>query len=199
MTHKREVVFRFSRYLAVFMMLSLVVPVLATECLGAGWELNGKALKTSPMAGTNFMAFIDTVKSLDDKGIQKPEIQKRFQTVKQLGQAIKSDCAAFVARLKANHEEAAFDALALEKAGSFASELKAAGGAVAVLSQAGRHLDRTFTDIQGEMKLGSAGWLDEMLSVKEAHAKAGHFLCQVFIWAVSVGTASDAAGKICGQ
>jgi hypothetical protein len=198
MTHKREVALRFSKYLAVFLVLSLVVPALATECLGAGWELNGKALKTSPMAGTNLVAFIDAVKSLDDKGIQKPEIQKRFQTVNQLGQAMKGDCAAFVARLKANHEEAAFDALALEKAGSFASELKAAGGAVAVLSQAGKHLDRTLIDIQGELKLGSAGWLDQILSVREAHAKAGRVLCQVFIWAVSFGSAPDAAGKICG-
>ena len=97
-----------------------------------------------------FFAFEDEAKR--NNGKAPKEARVRVERLKELAGPAKSEIRSFVARLRANNEAAEFDALALERgkpAGALLiNELKAAGGATALLARSDTLIDQMIADRQ---------------------------------------------------
>ena len=199
--------FRLALFLGLVVLFRLPAAV-------AGFEQGGKTLKTQPLSGGTVGALFAALDKLDkDFNANKAQVltdkTKRMQSIRSLATQIKTGAASLVSAIRANKEEEAFNEMVMAQAskvpGSVASDIRAAGGAVALLSQAASIVDRDIDLFDRALKADAGGgpsvaWLSAVLSVREAEAGwIRYTACTGFWYVVSVGYGTQHAYTSCNS
>jgi len=164
-------------------------------------------LKTKPINEARVAPFVDAFFDYDAavkaRGGKAPaDAGKQLERLKSLAPQAKGEINSFVKRLRAAGETEAYDAMASEHAqqtGSeeLMSELRAGGGAAAILGQADRLIDEQIAERGRAAGMDSvSSILDFLLGVPEAHARSSH-LCGAFYWLISGANGTNLAYRAC--
>ena len=165
----------------------------------------GERLKTSPPSKAAIKPLADGLFDFDEAGRRsgKPPADASARIGKLRSQAAqaKSEIRTFVSRLKANGEAEAFDEMVRTRAQSAApavvAELKAAGGATALLARADSLIDEMLADRAALGDRQPPSWAS-VLGFATVHAygiRSG--LCSAFWYVLSAGYGEAHAYRSC--
>lgn len=197
-----------SRYLSqlVFMAGLLVFLALYSVTVSAaGLEANGIKLKTQAASSRMLVPLRDAIYDFDDNvsrngGKVPADSKERLAKMEAIAARAKGEIRSFTSRLRAADEIAAFDAYIEARAkkesssGRLLAELRASGGAFAVLTMADVMIDDMIQDRRHAVEQAPLSMLYEFLGIKEARAAVG---CALFWWVISAGTGTAHAYRSC--
>lgn len=166
----------------------------------AGVESSAKELKTQPISSLHVSSFIRAVTEVELAN--KTDRAARMQELEKLAIPLKADISRFVAELKANNEVKVFDAIVLAEANKVGgkklnSEIRAAGGAVAILGKADSYINQDIQLFKSDLKIGWMPSWSELFGIADAQARIGQTVCGVFFWVVTAGYGHGIAYHYC--